>query len=228
MNELLVLTIVMFLAGLFFTLNYKNSDLKETFDTIEDSLNKQSNDDEDSNENKSARCPNLLVKDGNRFYLKNTNLAEVPGVNPISFENLDEYTDFLKWQRSQGINCPILYLEKEYSAQGKASYRMRSSGPENPGQAVPFDIPEEKGGYYADTTLLMDAGRDDPPYNSDSYPGFDPGNQYIGVYTPLDKMFKDDGEKSPNAMDTNWGGVAYTQSVVDRHYHKHHHVADNE
>ena len=105
---------------------------------------------------------------------------------------------------------------------------MRSDGPENPGRAVPFDMPEEKGGYYADTTLLMDAGRDDPPYNSNSYPGFDPGNQYIGVYTPLDKMFKDDAELSPNAMDTNWGGVGYTQNVVDRYYHGHHHVSDHE
>ena len=36
----------------------------------------ESDDDEEGSGNDtSARCPNLLVKDGNRFYLKNTNLV---------------------------------------------------------------------------------------------------------------------------------------------------------
>ena len=37
---------------------------------------------------------------------------------------------------------------------------------------------------------LLDAGRDDPPFNKNSYPGFDQKNQYIGINVPLDKMYR--------------------------------------
>ena len=45
-------------------------------------------------------CPDLLVQKGTKIYLYNTNRAEVPGVNPITFNNLEEYTEFLDWQKS--------------------------------------------------------------------------------------------------------------------------------
>ena len=35
---------------------------------------------------------------------------------------------------------------------------------------------------------LIDASRDDPPFNDDSYPGFDKDNMYIGVNTPLNNI----------------------------------------
>ena len=58
------------------------------------------------------RCPNLLIQKGCKIYLHNTKIAEVPGVNPIEFNNLEEYTQFIDWQRSQGIRCPVLYLQE--------------------------------------------------------------------------------------------------------------------
>ena len=65
--------------------------------------------------------------------------------------------------------------------------------------------------------LLVDAGREDSIYNVDSYPGFDPHNQYIGVKTPLDLMenMEENKEVSANAMDANWGGNEYTKQLVD-------------
>ena len=228
MNGLLIITIVIFLAGLFFSLKYRSSDLKETFDTIEESQSEETK----------ARCPNILVREGNRFHLKNTDLAEIPGVNPITFDNLEQYTEFLEWQRSQGINCPVLYLEKEFNAQGGESYRIRPNGPEQTSCALPSQAPSEfqRGEIIGDElgrpysmpfeSKLLDASRDDPPFNNDQYPGFDPLNQYIGEFTPLDKMFDEgkDSVMSPNAMDSNWGGVAYSQNVVDKYYHGHDHV----
>ena len=68
-------------------------------------------------------------------------------------------------------------------------------------------------------TKLFDAGRNDPPYNQNSYPAYDPQDQYIGLKTPLDKMFHDNKDaKSPNPMDTNWGGVAFSRKQVDDGY----------
>lgn len=56
------------------------------------------------------RCPNVLIQKGTRFYLYNSKLGNVPGVNPITFDNLEDYTEFMDWQRSQGIRCPVLYI----------------------------------------------------------------------------------------------------------------------
>lgn len=70
-------------------------------------------------------CPNLLVQKGTKIYLYNNRLDEVPGVNPIVFNNLEEYTEFIDWQRSQGIRCPVLYLQEVYDASGKVVCRSR-------------------------------------------------------------------------------------------------------
>ena len=73
------------------------------------------------------RCPNLLIQKGTQYYLYNTKLKQVPGVNPIIFNDLNEYTQFLTWQNSQGIRCPVLYLQHGYNAQGESEYKIRPS-----------------------------------------------------------------------------------------------------
>ena len=56
-----------------------------------------------TDQSKPTRCPNLLIQKGAKYYLYNTKLEEVPGVNPIVFDTLDDYTEFLKWQHHVGI-----------------------------------------------------------------------------------------------------------------------------
>ena len=80
---------VIFLAGMYTTLNYNSVQFKEGFEG-------------------QTRCPDVLIQDGEQLILKNSSLAEVPGVNPVRFKNLEEYADFVQWQRSQGIHCPVL------------------------------------------------------------------------------------------------------------------------
>jgi len=71
-------------------------------------------------------------------------------------------------------------------------------------------------------TLLVDATRNDPPYNKNSYPAFDPSRYYLGTTTPLDKIISKEEHMlySPNPMDTNWGGSEFTQSLIDQGYYK--------
>jgi hypothetical protein len=156
----------------------------------------------------SHRCPNVLIQEGSKINLFNTNLAEVPGVNPIQFENLNEYVDFMRWQRSQGIRCPVLYLQQAYDVQNNPVYKARPD-PDNMNAGAPdFNVNSEE------ANKLLDATRDDPPYNTNSFPAYDPDNQYIGIDTPLDKMFNaSDGEVSVNAMDTTWGGEDYANNL---------------
>ncbi len=166
---------------------------------------------------KSKRCPNVLIQKGKEIYLYNSELAEVPGVNPMKFDNLEEYTEFVKWQRSQGINCPVLFLQNSYDAQGKEIYKIKPSPNSNQEGLPPISSLAEAnmlnipaGTRPSQVSLLYDASRDDPPYNNDSYPGFDETNQSIGLYTPLDKMFNEgetSSSPSANAMDDNWSGV---------------------
>jgi len=74
-----------------------------------------------------SRCPNILIQKGAVFYLYNSKLAKIPGVNPLQFNSLDEYVEFMDWQRSQGIRCPILYLQESYDAQGNPVLKARPS-----------------------------------------------------------------------------------------------------
>ena len=160
------------------------------------------------------KCPNLLIQKGAEFYLYNSNLANVPGVNPVRFVNLTEYTEFIDWQRSQGISCPILYFQESYDVQGNPVYRARPSPTDLQGGLPDQPIGEQP------ITKLVDAGRKNDPYNQNGYPAFDSHDQYIGLNTPLDKLYNDSGSKvSPNPMDANWGGQSYTQNLVDTGYY---------
>ena len=92
----------------------------------------------------SHRCPNVLIQEGSKINLFNTNIAEVPGVNPIQFENLNEYVDFMRWQRSQGIRCPVLYLQQAYDVQNNPVYKARPD-PDNMNAGAPdFNVNSEE------------------------------------------------------------------------------------
>jgi hypothetical protein len=202
MNTNIFLSIVLFLAGIFFYAKYTNKKYSEHF----------TNNDE-------KRCPNILIQKDSRFYLYNSKVAKVPGVNPVEFDNLEDYTEFLDWQHSQGIRCPVLFLQQTYDAQGNPVYKVRPGVTEQQGGLPPsHPLPPNP-------TLLVDATRNDPPYNTNSLPSFDESSYYVGTTTPLDKMNNQDENmlhesgQSPNPMDPNWGGAEYTQSLVDKGYY---------
>jgi len=150
-------------------------------------------------------------------------VAKVPGVNPVEFDNLEEYTEFLDWQRSQGIRCPVLYLQQSYDAQGNEVYKSRPGVSEQQGGLPP------SGPTYPNPTLLVDATQNDPPYNINSMPSYDNTSYYVGTTTPLDKMNqqKENLLYSDDPMDPNWGGIEYTQNLVDQGYYKDNEVSIN-
>jgi len=178
-------------------------------------------------------CSDVLIEKGSEFFLYNSKRANVPGVNPIRFSNLDEYTEFTDWQRSQGILCPILYLQHAYNVQGDSVYKVRPS-PTNQHAGLPdYYITDEMLELASKNIMpppieramheeskLIDAGRKNSnDYNKNNYPGFDGHNQYIGKETPLDKMFNDTSNKfSANPMDSTWGGIDYTEQIMETGY----------
>ena len=230
MTLLTYLFILVFLIGLYFY--SKNADPKYAEGLT-------------NNNSLTTRCPNLLIQKGSRFYLYNSKIAQVPGVNPVEFDNLEDYTEFLDWQRSQGIRCPVLYLQETYDAQGNRVYKVRPSVSEPqaglpPSILAPIGIASQQQPTlmetgldpvgepaYPNPTLLVDATRNDPPYNKNSYPAHDQTSYYIGTTTPLDAMdiIQNAKKVSPNPMDDNWGGAEYTQELVDEGYYKENNVA---
>ena len=172
-----IVAVVVFFAGLYTVLNYT----REGFGP------------------RNPRCPNVLIQDGEQLILKNDKLADIPGVNPIRFQNLEEYTEFVQWQQSQGISCPVLFYKKIYDAQSHEGYLPSPLPP-----VADYDVTNE------------DA--DNPPYSMTTYPSMDPHNQDIGEQTTLNE-YHYVGETMPvsaNALDSNWGGANFAMKAIDK------------
>lgn len=232
--------VLAFILGIYYCIAEEPAEDKEGFETTVLSTDKN--------------CPNLLIQKDNKIYLSNTNREEVPGVNPIVFDNLEEYVEFTKWQRSQGITCPVLFLQKTHDTQGTITYKARPDildpqgglppktentidpnvNQQNMGRNVFMDLdgvnatPYFKNGGGEVTgenalntgpqqTKLIDAGRNDLPYNDNSLPSYDQSSFYQGTITPMDDMLKEQRQldESPSAMDSNWGGKDYTNSLIE-------------
>ena len=189
--------LTLFLGGMYFYIRYaKNPNMLEGLTTINGEL----------------RCPNLLIQKGPKFYLYNSNIASVPGVNPIEFNNLEEYTEFLEWQRGAGIRCPVLYVQNTYDAQGERVYKVRPS------------VSELEGGLPPTTPVPLPL-----KFNESIDPTFDQSNYYVGSISPLDQIKNSNYNMlySDNPMDPNWGGQKYTQALVDANYYKGNEVSIN-
>jgi len=151
--------------------------------------------DKDFSEN---NCPTLLVKKEGKIYLYNKNKVEVPGVNPIVFDNLEDYVEFMDWLRAKGIRCPVLYLEEEYDTQNKKQYNVKDD---------PWSASKEtsKKKFYPSNSKKV-------PVDPSAYDDMD---QDIGVKNKIDSRFHSKKKYSPYAMDSNWGGPKYTQKLVN-------------
>ena len=182
------------------------------------------------NAGSNKRCPNMLIEKDGAYYLYNSNLAVVPGVNPIQFKNLEDYSEFIEWQNSQKIHCPVLYLQYSTDTQNNELIQVKPSIFENQGglpsiERDPLTKDSEK---YIEENKILDATLDNSKeFNKNSYQGIDVQNQDIGLDNPIDKMFYSTESKSVNPMDPNWGGKQYTEKAVencefkDRYVYKH-------
>jgi len=224
--------VVIFIVFIFGMIYYINSyKLQENMENENDSKEDSK---EDSKKNIKKNCSNMLIEKDGAIYLYNSKLASVPGVNPLKFENLEEYSEFYEWQKSQDIDCPLLFLQYTTDTQNNELIQVKPSIFENSG-GLPKEktkaIPGQEGQEYYEENKILDATKNSTPnsnfkFNSGMYSGFDKHNQNVGLDTPLDKMFSEKNSKSANPMDTHWGGKKHTQSRVnagdykDREVHK--------
>jgi hypothetical protein len=229
MYKLLVIGLL-FLLGFYFI--YKSNDI-ETFTNSSDV---------NTDYKIAEKCPDVLIQKGAAFFLYNSKRANVPGINPIRFDSLEEYVEFTDWQRSQGILCPVLYLQHAYNAQGEPVYKARPSPMNLQGGQPDFIVTPASLPTDVQSSMLGTQSNMMPPparvpiqglYSPDALHNvsgaqpqnsmpmyFDAKNQSIGLDTPLDKMFNQTSGVSPNPMDDNWGGIEYTENLVKSGYYK--------
>jgi len=205
-----------FILGLLFTLSYKHNDLiHESFDITNS-------------------CPNLLIKQGKEIHLVNTKKALIPGVNPIKFESLEDYAQFVKYQKHLKINCPVLYYQETYDTQNNKGFRLHNN-PLDVDGGLPSHIAKEyninnsailaKSGEFINTKNLNRK----PMYKIDNTnhvkqvsptdytidhkkftSPMDPQSQNIGKKTHLDNIKMD-----TNPMSSNWKGHDSTDKAID-------------
>jgi len=87
----------------------------------------------------SDRCPRVLIKSGNHILLYNS--SNFQEEEPTVFYNLDEYINYVNYQKSLGNDCPVLFLQQENDAQGNDVYRLRPSPFEQHGGMNPLSVP---------------------------------------------------------------------------------------
>ena len=184
----IILTLFVFLLGLYFCLNFSHNNTIESF---------IGND----------KCPNILVQKDNKYYLFNNKLIPVPGVNPIVFNNITEYNQFVKWLQQTDTNCPILQVKHVQDIQGKDVLKYIQTSAETDGGLPPL----------SSVNLEIERAQKIPqnkpvPFNSADMAGYDPQTQNIGIDIPLDHI-----EASPaDAMSDEWVGETKSQNIVNR------------
>ena len=203
---------ILFIFGLIYYVNFRH-----LYESME---NENKNNSVKTHNNKN--CPNMLIeKDGN-IYLYNSKKASVPGVNPIKFDNLEEYSEFLEWQKSQNIECPVLFLQYTTDTQNNELLQVKPSIFENSG-GLPATktknlVAKEDEEYYEKNKILNATLNSTPnsnmKFNDGMYSSYDQYNQNVGLDTPLDKIFNEKNKTSANPMDPHWGGKKYTELRV--------------
>lgn len=179
----LIIIVFIFLLGMYFCATFTHKDFIETF----------------VNENKKRECPDLLIQKGTEIFLFNSNVEYVPGINPTKFNNLEEYAEYVEWQRSQGLTCPVLFLQHSYDAQNKSKYDLRPS---------PFNLQGGLNTHAADKLIK------DPKINTKIL-------AFNNIFEDIQDASKR-GHTTANAMDRHWGGVAFSRKQVeDGHFTNH-------
>ena len=205
-----------FILGLLSILSYKHKDLvQEPFDITN-------------------KCPNLLLKQGKEIHLVNTKKALIPGVNPIKFESLEDYAQFVKYQQHLNIKCPILYYQETYDTQNNKGFRLHNDPLDVEG-GLPSHIAKE---YNINNSAILAKSKDfinakdlnrkrtykidktnhikqvspmDFTINHNKFThGMDPQDQTIGMKTHLDNIQMD-----TNPMSSSWKGHDSTDKAIE-------------
>ncbi len=203
-NIVVLLLILVFLSGFVVILN--NGVIKQEPDS-------------------SVKCPNILLRNGNKLSLLNT---KNPNIKPLLFDNLEEYKKYHDTQEKNGMSCPILYIQEENNTQGKDVYKIYSN---------PFNV--EIGSVSMPLGVNIETMNDGIvqtddvlKFNENGYTGFDAHGLNVGRYTMIDQVhdstkIENNDNTSNNAMDTKWSGIKETELAIQNGKYEKNYVMRN-
>jgi hypothetical protein len=174
-------------------------------------------------DNGNQNCPDLLIQNGEQFYLYNSKAPTVKGHNPMIFSKLSDYANFV----NSNPSCPVLFLQKGTDTQGNDVYNVRGGTPMKTWQynGIHQNAPIVDGGMFSNflkgdfirTTPFLNNSVDSKVFNQYGFAPYDAYGFDVGRFTPLDAISHSQEllAKSDSANDANWAGETYTQEQVD-------------
>ena len=128
------------------------------------------------------KCPDVLTNENGKIALKFSGEKEIPGMNPKEFNNLEEYKEYLRWQRENGIFCPVLTFEGVQSNEPKGISSITKLLSTSDGVIMP-----SKMSYSVRDHPNYNSLHAVPNFNSDMFTGFQRDDRKN--YTSLDKLY---------------------------------------
>lgn len=133
-------------------------------------------------------CHDVIEERDNKIHIYNSKSELIPGINPLIFDNKDDYKKHMQSKVKNGSDCPVLYVKRKYTTQNKLGYQLK----QDPSSEDIYTLPPED-----NTEHHKDNGHKNYKrnlFNSDlvsnkGFPGFDPTDQDIGKKNPIDMKF---------------------------------------
>uniref|UniRef100_A0A6C0H4U4 Uncharacterized protein n=1 Tax=viral metagenome TaxID=1070528 RepID=A0A6C0H4U4_9ZZZZ len=190
----------------------------------------------ESFQNIPTNCPNLLIYKNSKYLLLNTRLKTVPGVNPIVFDDLNDYTKFLEWQKSQGLHCPVLFLQQSYNTQGEKEFKQQPSVFEpqfglppskliskyqsSPQQPLPNQTSTQQPlPNQTSTEQPLPQQQPSQYFDSNIKYSYKPFLNYFYKWFSSPKEEQKNKDKYSDPMSKYWKGPKYTQKLIDKGYY---------
>ena len=181
---------------------------------------------------------NILVKKGTKFIIYDTS-ADSSNNTPLIFENSTQYRKYVDTLKAQGINCPNVFIQETNDTQGNTTYTI---------QIDPFNPKNVDYTYRYIEGLTTEESSDvkhTSPYDRKMYmnnlatniANSLSVNQIKSINkleltksvlsedvpkcssTPADIKPLVKNGKTADPMITNWGGVAFSQKMIDDGYY---------
>lgn len=112
----------------------------------------------------SNECPTTMIREGDKILLYNPKMVDIPGVNPIRLNSINEYQEYVRWQHASGLNCPLLHLEKTDKMSDENNYEIKNNFSAPP----PAPEPDFKSKFYLEHSVIeMD---EKPPMSVEDLP----------------------------------------------------------
>ena len=133
-------------------------------------------------------CHDLIEERNNKIYVYNSKSELIPEINPLVFENLDDYKKHMDWKAKNGDDCPVLYIKRKYTTQNKLGYQLAK----DPSSDELYTLPPVDETKHKKNNGNIHYNRN--LHNSElvfnkGMPGFDPTDQDIGKKNSIDMKF---------------------------------------